>query len=189
MRRPDEMPVFGTQASRFNDDGVTALYQGMLPRLVELGPAAGRRRRRLPEGRSRHSSSQMVIVPPARTRYLAEIATPCAGYKAARPCAAARIAREIQQLRESQRMLREANADKVRAVTRWTSWRRARTRLEPAAAKLLAMWPHMQKAYAGDEYVVKIRDKEIRTDLVPDLAVGHRSARSRCPPTRTTASC
>ncbi|HLS56614.1 MAG TPA: cobalamin-dependent protein, partial [Zeimonas sp.] len=36
-KRPEQMPVFGTQASRFNDDGVTALYQGMLPRLVELG--------------------------------------------------------------------------------------------------------------------------------------------------------
>jgi hypothetical protein len=38
------MPVFGTQASRFNDDGVTALYQGLLGRLVELGlklPLAG----------------------------------------------------------------------------------------------------------------------------------------------------
>jgi methylmalonyl-CoA mutase len=32
--------------------------------------------------------------------------------------------------------------------------------------KLLAQWPEMRKAYAGDEYVVKIRDKEIRTALV-----------------------
>jgi methylmalonyl-CoA mutase len=39
-------------------------------------------------------------------------------------------------------------------------------RQDPAAAKLLAMWPDMQRAYAGDEYVVKIRDKEIRTELV-----------------------
>ncbi|HET6599481.1 MAG TPA: methylmalonyl-CoA mutase family protein, partial [Burkholderiaceae bacterium] len=38
-------------------------------------------------------------------------------------------------------------------------------RLDPAAAKLLAMWPQMQQAYAGDEYVVKIRDKQIRTAL------------------------
>src|SRR4051812_45849776 len=35
--RPDEMPVFGTMASRFNDDGVTALYQALVPRLAELG--------------------------------------------------------------------------------------------------------------------------------------------------------
>src|SRR5919205_2789189 len=38
-RRPEEMPVFGTMASRFNDDGVTALYQAMLPVLREKGLA------------------------------------------------------------------------------------------------------------------------------------------------------
>ena len=32
-----------------------------------------------------------------------------------------------------------------------------------AARKLVAQWPEMQRAYAGDEYVVKIRDKELRT--------------------------
>ena len=31
------MPVFGTMAARFNDDGITALYQAMKPRLAELG--------------------------------------------------------------------------------------------------------------------------------------------------------
>src|SRR5574337_510492 len=38
--------------------------------------------------------------------------------------------------------------------------------LDGASRKLLAQWPEMQRAYAGDEYVVKIRDKEIRTRLV-----------------------
>jgi methylmalonyl-CoA mutase len=34
------------------------------------------------------------------------------------------------------------------------------------------MWPDMKKAYAGDEYVVKIRDKEIRTGLVSETLSG-----------------
>jgi len=41
----------------------------------------------------------------------------------------------------------------------------AKQRMGAAERKLLAQWPEMQKAYAGDEYVVKIRDKEIRTAL------------------------
>ena len=46
----------------------------------------------------------------------------------------------------------------------------------------------MQKAYSGDEYVVKIRDREIRTQLTYTDAVRHRrSARSRCRASRTTA--
>ena len=35
----DQMPVFGTMAARFNDDGVTALYQALIPRLAALGLA------------------------------------------------------------------------------------------------------------------------------------------------------
>ena len=38
---PDEMPVFGTIASRFNDDGVTALYQALVARRSREGPEAG----------------------------------------------------------------------------------------------------------------------------------------------------
>jgi len=44
--------------------------------------------------------------------------------------------------------------------------------LEPGARKLLAMWPDMRRAYAGDEYVVKIRDKEIRTALTSTTLSG-----------------
>jgi methylmalonyl-CoA mutase cobalamin-binding domain/chain len=36
-RRPEEMPVFGTMAARFNDDGVTALFQALKLRLAEIG--------------------------------------------------------------------------------------------------------------------------------------------------------
>ncbi len=163
-KRPEQMPVWGTQASRFNDDGVTALYQGMLPKLTELGlsvPRAGR----LPKLESRHSSAQVVIVPPQRARYLAEIAETVRGYKL-RARQQARIAREIQQLRESQRMLLEGNPAKHRAREALEEQAVLREeKLDAASKKLLAMWPDMQKAYAGDEYVVKIRDKEIRTQL------------------------
>jgi methylmalonyl-CoA mutase len=42
-------------------------------------------------------------------------------------------------------------------------------------AQAAAQWPEMQKAYAGDEYVVKIRDKEIRTALTHTTCVRHTS--------------
>ncbi|MBC7733760.1 MAG: methylmalonyl-CoA mutase, partial [Bacteriovorax sp.] len=160
----DQMPVFGTMASRFNDDGVTALYQALLPRLAALGMpvSAGS----LPLAATRHSTHQVPIVPGARVRYLADIADTVRGYKKQARLQAV-LAREVQQLRQSARMLAEANPDKVNAVTAVTGLAVEREgRQDPAAAKLLAMWPDMQLAYAGDEYVVKIRDKEIRTELV-----------------------
>jgi methylmalonyl-CoA mutase len=169
---PEQMPVFGTMASRFNDDGVTALYQALAPRLAQLGLAM--RDGRLPAVATRHSTHQHPVVPAARTRYLAEIADTVRGYKRrARELAA--LAREIQQLRASQRMLLEENQEKHRARAALEALAVAReARLAPDAKKLLAMWPEMRKAYAGDEYVVKIRDREIRTQLVTTTLSGNK---------------
>jgi methylmalonyl-CoA mutase len=161
---PDTMPVFGTMASRFNDDGVTALFQALKGALAERGLALGEGR--LPLVSTRHSTHQVPIVPPARTRYLAEIADTVRGYKA-RARAQARLAREVQQLKASQAMLTAANPEKNGAVNALGDLAAEReARLLPEARKLLDLWPALQAAYAGDEYVVKIRDKEIRTQLV-----------------------
>ncbi len=161
---PDQMPVFGTMAARFNDDGVTALYQALLPRLQALGLAVADGR--LPKVSVRHSTNQSPVVPAARIRYLAEITDTVRGYKT-RARGQATLAREIQQLRAAGRMLQEANPTKERAYTAVHDLAEQREqRLGKAEHKLLAQWPEMVKAYGGDEYVVKIRDKEIRTVLV-----------------------
>jgi methylmalonyl-CoA mutase len=169
---PDQMPVFGTMASRFNDDGVTALYQALKVRLGALGLklADGR----LPLVNTRHSTHQTPIVPPARTRYLAEISDTVRGYKS-RVRKQAKLAREIQQLRASAGMFKAANPNKNKGVEALTVMAEQReTILDPAAKKLLTMWPEMQRAYAGDEYVVKIRDKELRTNLIHTTLSGNK---------------
>jgi len=162
-RRPEEMPVFGTMAARFNDDGVTALYQALRPRLAELGLAL--QQGSLPAVDVRHSTNQAPVVPAARSRYLAEIGDSVRGYKK-RARTQAQLARELQQLRETARMLHEDDAERDGAkntVLRLADERDGR--LDADARKLLAQWPLMREAYAGDEYVVRIRDKEIRTAL------------------------
>jgi methylmalonyl-CoA mutase len=168
----DEMPVFGTMASRFNDDGVTALFQALKPALVEKGLAL--KSGRLPAVATRHSTHQVPIVPAARVRYLADIADTVRGYKK-RAREQAALAREIQQLRAAARMLTEGKPDKPRAAEAALSLAEAReAKLDAQSKKLLAMWPDMRKAYAGDEYVVKIRDKEIRTKLVHTTLSGNK---------------
>jgi methylmalonyl-CoA mutase len=165
---PEEMPVFGTIASRFNDDGVTALYQAMLPALLDAGlkvePGT------LPKAEQRHSGGRNIIVPGARVRYLAEIADTVRGYHAwAR--AQADIARERQQLREAARMLKDAGGEAA-ALEPLAAERDAK--LDPRCRKLLDMWPRTREAYSGDEYVVKIRDREIRTQLTYTTLSGTR---------------
>jgi methylmalonyl-CoA mutase len=157
-RPTDEMPVFGTQASRFNDDGVTALYQAIAPKLAAHGlkPAPGL----LPPVATKASSSKQAIVPPARTRYLAEISDTVRGYKK-HAAEQSRIARERQQVTATKAMLGSSPA--APALDPLVAAREAA--LDGRSKKLLEMWPAMQKAYSGDEYVVKIRDREVRTKL------------------------
>ncbi|MFN5404038.1 MAG: methylmalonyl-CoA mutase family protein, partial [Burkholderiales bacterium] len=159
----EKMPVFGTMAARFNDDGVTALYQALKVRLGELGLKL--KEGLLPKVDVRHSTNQTPVVPTARTRYLAEISDTVRGYKK-QARAQAQLAREIQQLRAAAVMLEIDKPGRAKASEAAIDLavRREETR-DPSAKKLLVQWPEMQKAYAADEYVVKIRDKEIRTAL------------------------
>ncbi|MEC5212853.1 methylmalonyl-CoA mutase [Polaromonas sp. CG_9.5] len=176
----DQMPVFGTMAARFNDDGVTALYQALKTRLGALGLSLTDGT--LPLVNVRHSTNQTPVVPAARTRYLAEISDTVRSYKK-RGKEQAALARQIQQLRATSGMLSASKSDPSNAVEAVIGLAVEREQIQdPAAKKLLAQWPEMQKAYAGDEYVVKIRDKEIRTQLTSKSLSGT-TIRKVCLPT------
>ncbi|MEQ1879688.1 MAG: fused isobutyryl-CoA mutase/GTPase IcmF [Burkholderiales bacterium] len=162
----EAMPVFGTIASRFNDDGVTGLYQGIVAELKTRGlkSVAGK----LKPATVKASSGQNVIVPPARGRYLAEIAETVRGYHA-EVAKQTRTARERQQLREAKRMLDVAKKDS--ADLDGLIAQREKN-LSPDAKALLTQWPLVQKAYSGDEQVTKVRDREIRTTLTTTTLSG-----------------
>ncbi len=166
---PTAMPVFGTVASRFNDDGVTALYQALRPRLAGFGlpPGGGR----LAPVATRCSTGQTPVVPPARVRYLADIALTVRGYKA-RAATQAALAREAQQLAAARRMLGAAGAPAVERLAALQAEREEA--LDARSRKLLAQWPDLRRAYAGDEYVVRIRDRELRTRITSTSLSGSR---------------
>ncbi|MGE5468633.1 MAG: fused isobutyryl-CoA mutase/GTPase IcmF [Ignavibacteria bacterium] len=163
----EDMPVFGTQAARFNDDGVTALYQALAPVLaghgLELKPG------KLPKVDVRHSSPKRAVVPAERVRYLAEIADTVRGYHKS-VTEQATLARERQSLKTSKAIFEGCGKATPTDFDELIAWKDGQ--LTPHARKLLAQWPDMKKAYAGDEYVVKIRDKEIRTKLVSETLSG-----------------
>jgi methylmalonyl-CoA mutase len=163
----EEMPVYGTQASRFNDDGVTALYQGLLPKLAALGLPV--KTGKFAAVGVKSSSGKNAILPPGRNRYLAEIADTVHGYHKF-VLGQVKLARERQQLQESKRMLTEAG--KSSELDELIAERDAQ--LDPGARKLLDHWPQMQAAYAGDQHGVRSRDREIRTQLVSTSLSGTR---------------
>jgi methylmalonyl-CoA mutase len=165
----EEMPVFGTMAARFNDDGVTALYQAMLPRLLELGLPL--KKGKLPLVSVRQSSNQRAIVPAQRVRYLAEIADSVRTYHA-HTAAQAEVARERQSLRIAKNLFQACGKPAGGDFDELIDWKDGQ--LDARARKLLDMWPKTIELYAQDEYVVKIRDKEKRTRLTSTSLSGSR---------------
>ena len=168
---PDSMPVFGTMASRFNDDGVSALYQAVRERLRQAGLARGAGR--LPAVRTRHSTQQTPLVPPARVRYLAEISDTLRAYKRDARAHAA-LARQAQQLGASADMLRAADGDGA-AVERLRELAQQRAQALPRRASvLLEQWPQQREAYRGEELVQTVRGRELRTRLSQTTLSGTR---------------
>src|SRR5438552_3392287 len=168
MKKPDEMPVYGTQASRFNDDGVTALYQAIAATLkvkgLQLQPG------KLPVVKTKASSRHRAIVPPERNRYLAEISDTVRGYHE-RVVVQSRLARERQALKTS-RVLFEASGRQAGDFADLIEQKDAA--LEPAAKKLLEQWPKTVERYGRDEHVTRVRDREIHTKLTHETLSGTR---------------
>ena len=157
----EEMPVYGTIASRFNDDGVSALYHRLAAILRERGLVAWTDGA-LPAPDVRVSSHSRAIVPAGRTRYLAEIAESVREYHA-RVERQVALARERQHLREARRLLHGAGESDVDALARLEDERDRM--LDGEARALIGSWPALVESYSGDEYVVTVREHEIRTAL------------------------
>ncbi|KQY64278.1 MULTISPECIES: fused isobutyryl-CoA mutase/GTPase IcmF [unclassified Nocardioides] len=174
-KKPEDMPVFGTSAATFNDDGVTALYQHLLASLGELGlPVA---EGVLPRVDVRHSSGIAQVVPTQRVRYLAEITETVRKYHAETEDLVA-AARKVQQVEAVQAALAEAKAEAGGVPELLAS---ARKQLPHEVADQIENWPKVVESYSGDEQVVKVRDKEIHTRLTKESLSGNKIPRVSLP--------
>ncbi|GAB3248937.1 fused isobutyryl-CoA mutase/GTPase IcmF [Nocardioides dilutus] len=140
-KQPEDMPVFGTSAATFNDDGVTALYQHLRARLADDGLT-------LDEGvlervDVRHSSRIRQVVPGDRVRYLAEIAQTVRSYHA-RTDELVEQARRLQRLDAVAAELAEGERGGVPALLE-----QARSDLDKDVASQLEHWPSVVQEYDG----------------------------------------
>jgi isobutyryl-CoA mutase len=158
----EELPVYGTVASRFNDDGVTALYQHVRGLLAERGLQV--HEGALAPVAAKASSGLGVIVPPSRQRYLAEIADSVRGYHA-HTAAQAALARQRQQLAATAAML-EARAlptADVRSVEADVA-----RRVDPEVDDLLTAWPARRAELTGPDRATR---ESLSGTKIPKLAV------------------
>ena len=170
----EQMPVFGTSAARFDDDGVTALYHFLRDRLAEHGlvtnPGV------LPAVGGRTSTGLSTPVPPARERYLAEIAETVRGYHR-QTAEQAAIAERRQHLRTAADLLDGDPREAVDALL-------AGCTLHPAVDADLDRWPRTVAEYSADELVSTVRGRELRSPLWRETLSGTRIPRVALP--RTT---
>jgi len=165
----EDLPIYGTVASKFNDDGVTGLYQGILATFTkkELNSWEGSFFDKISSKKSASSSS---IIAPERQRYLAEIAEAVRSYHKTIEEQVI-IARERQQLKEAKRMLADtANIDE--AFQQQIDKREER--LDSRCKNLLENWKVVKEDYSKDTYTQKVRDREIVTKIANYSLAGTR---------------
>jgi len=158
-REPEKMPVFGTIASKFNDDGITALYQALVQQLEQCGLKEFEHL--LKPVSTKTSTQRTVIIPAQHKRYLAEIAETVRGYHD-EVAKQGQLAREHQQLDASRSIMAQAGCryDELDQLIE-----QRRNSLNQEARQVLESWPELKEQYTADELVVKVRDREIRTEL------------------------
>jgi methylmalonyl-CoA mutase len=174
---PEAMPVFGTIASRFNDDGVTAAYQ----ELLTLLQARGLRQfdQHLSPVAIRMSSEKSVVVPVERQRYLAEIATTVRNYHS-HVSVQANLVREKQQLVAAKSMLIDSGAQAPEEFDRLIAARGKA--MDGRAVELLENWPSVVEAYSGDEKVDLLPNgKKLTTKLNTLSLSGNKISRVSLP--------
>jgi methylmalonyl-CoA mutase len=164
-RDPAEMPVFGTIASKFNDDGVTALYHSILDTIhtktgIEL-------KSRLPKPETNISSSKTIIIPPERTRYLSEISDTVRDYHQ-KTKDQAQALRDFWHVKETTRRLSSDSlgGDSQQVLERLKEEvRKAEAALDPDTLGCLDEWQKIKDTYSKEELVYQVREQEIRVPL------------------------
>jgi methylmalonyl-CoA mutase len=174
---PEAMPVFGTIASRFNDDGVTAAYQMIVTLLQAKG--LGQFERHLHPVAGRKSSEKSAIVPADRQRYLAEIANTVRSYHQ-QVKVQATLARQRQQLAATKTMLNDSGAKVPAEIDQLIAEREQI--LDTRAADLLANWPAVVESFSADEKIDTLPNgKKITTRLNTLSLSGNKISRVSLP--------
>lgn len=163
----DQLPVFGTISSQFNDDGINALYSHLLHCIAKV---QDRDLSDEPEGGRRSSTLRNLIIPPERTGYLTEIVSTIRNEKEWID-EQAEVVGQLESLDRAAELLDDAQA--VEAVRERRS--AIHGRLDERARCALEELDTALTDYSGDELTVTIRDREfvnaLRRETLSGLSI------------------
>jgi methylmalonyl-CoA mutase len=155
----DELPVYGTIASQFNDPGTNRLYKALMDKLVEKTGANLKSTFKITD----EMSEKIYIIPPNRTRYLSEISEASRAYDKWTNDQAT-IAIKLQSIRTTIATLSDSKmADKDRVIKSIEEQAELiRLDIDPRNLKTLETFDDKKKHYQNEYYIFKVRDKEIK---------------------------
>ena len=153
----DQMPVFGTIASQFNDPGMNSLYRCLMDTIAQkTGAALGSQ-----YASGAEMSEKIFIIPPHRNRYLSEIAENNRKYdEQARE--QRKVAQRMYALSEFIEQLKESGASAELMSQLQAELLKVSADLLPKNKALVEGWSGVRSLYKAPEYVFKVRDKELR---------------------------
>ena len=156
----EEIPVYGSIASQFNDPGTNVLYKAIMDRIVEkTGHEALKSNFEITD----EMSEKIFIIPPKRTRYLAEIADNNRNYTETAE-AQAKIATDLYGMHKSIESLKNSEIEDKDRIIKGLQERFEEVKLDlnPKNWKIIEEWKAKVKKYKDPEYIFKVRDKEIK---------------------------
>lgn len=156
----DTMPVYGTIASQFNDKGTNSLFAALVATLNEKTGSAWE----TSYDQFVKTQKQNVIIPNDRRYYLREITDAVRGYHR-KSEEQVGFARRLFQLEGAIEQVKEKASDDVLVQSLESLATGVRDELTAESKRILENWAALKEAYTGDEFITKIRDKEIRTIL------------------------
>ena len=154
----DTMPVFGTIASQFNDLGTNSLFAALVEKINEKFGFSWQ----TSYEQFVKTQKQNIVIPNDRRYYLREISETVRNYhKQAEQQAT--LATKLYQLQGTKQQLPYSEVALNASIDLLIEG--IETALSTESKQILKNWAKLKEAYAGDELITKVRDKEIRTIL------------------------
>jgi methylmalonyl-CoA mutase len=155
-----EMPVYGTIASQFNDPGTNTLFVALVDLINQKAGTNWKTNLKTVANVEKHN----VIIPSERRHYLREITETVRNYHK-RVEQQSELARRLFQIEGAIEAAKERGESEEVIAALETLKQHYENELTPESKRILASWEDLKAKYAAKQFVTKVRDKEIVTDL------------------------
>lgn len=153
----EQLPVFGTIASQFNDPGMNSLYRTVIDTIEARTHAGLKSHFEI----SDEMSQKIYIIPPARTRYLSEISETIRKYNEW-ALSQAEIAAKLDSIDTTLQEMRKSRVDAAVTDILEKKFEELKLGLDGHNWKILEDWNATVQKYRDEYYSFQVRDKEIR---------------------------